>query len=71
MKNYGYKPDLESPEDYKFGAWKLPEEPIQNNGQWDYFLPLLENQNLNNIETYNCVSFATTSIFEILHERLY
>ena len=71
IKNYGYKEEVLSPDDYQFGAWKLPTEPIQNNGQWDYFLPFLENQNLNNIETYNCVSFATTSILEILHERLY
>lgn len=70
MKNYGYLEEELSPDDYQFGAWKLPEEPIQNTGNWDYFLPVLENQNIAT-ETNGCVSFTTTSILEILHKKLY
>ena len=65
---YGYKPDIESPEDYKFGGFNFPTQPLQENGQWDDHLPAVEQQNIN-FETNGCVSFATTSIIEILHKR--
>ena len=70
MKNYGYKPDIEKIDDYKFGGFSFPDKVLKEDGQWDEFLPELENQNINGIETNGCVSFATTSIIEILFERL-
>ena len=66
--NYGFlKPEIK-PEDYILGAGKLPEEVLQPNGNWLLFLPLFEAQK-KKTESYNCVSFATTSSLEVLMKR--
>ena len=72
MKNYGFQQDTLAPEDYIFGGKvQLGGEVLQPDGQWNEYLPDVEIQNLNGIEPFACVSFATLNIVEILERRLY
>lgn len=64
--NYGYIAPTLRPEDFVFGANKLGDAPVNPGGQWDAWLPSPEDQNLNGIEPYACVSFATNNALEIL-----
>lgn len=70
MKNYGFIPDTIKPEDYVFGASPVPPTIFQENGQWDEFLPTIERQNINGVETYNCTAFGTLNCIETLIRRV-
>ena len=70
IKNYGLKFDIQKPEDYVFGA-NLPMEEINPSGDWSEFLPVKEFQNLNNIETYACVTFTILNCIQILIKKQY
>ena len=72
--NFGLKLDPIQEKDYVFGAAKeltLGGEVLQPDGQWDPYIPPNEIQNLNGIEPFACVSFATTNCVEVLERRLY
>ena len=68
---YGYIAPVQKPEDYVFGAGKLPEENLQPDGQWDAYIPEGELQNLNNVEPFACVTFGTFNAAETLIKRKY
>lgn len=69
-KNFGLIIDKREPEDYVFGGMgNLGGAVLQENGQWDEYLPLFERQNINGVETYACASFGTLSAIEILLKR--
>lgn len=58
--------------DYVFGGYtKIAGVPLQENGQWDPFLPVTELQHYNGFDTSACVTFATLTCVEILHKRIY
>lgn len=70
MKNYGFKPDVIKPEDYVFGASSpIATPPINPGGQWDAYLPAIERQNINGVETYNCTGFGTLNCIEVLIKK--
>ena len=71
-KNYGFRPDIENPDDYILGGSSpLPLEVLQASGDWTPHLPLKEFQNLNAIEPYACVAFTILNCVEILIKRKY
>lgn len=66
----------QKPEDYIMGATSPIEKVVlQENGQWDGFLPIVEIQRLPDNqyeqESYMCVSFSNQNCKEILHKRKY
>lgn len=67
--NYGYVPDVRKPEDYIFGASPIKGEVLQEDGQWDAFLPSDEIQLKSGVETCNCTGFGTLNALEVLHKR--
>jgi len=67
--NYGFIADTIAPEDYRFGAISSP--ILQENGQWDDFLPEVELQRKNGVETMACTSFGTLNCVETLLKRLF
>src|SRR3990167_2911186 len=69
IKNYGYKPPIVKPEDWVLGGGMIPDEVLQENGNWLAFLPLFEKQNKFGTETFACTNFATSSIIETLQKR--
>ena len=71
MKNYGFIEPVIKPEDYVFGDGKTGSEVLRPDGQWDSFLPADEYQSRPSLETYNCTSFGTTNLCEILLKRKY
>ncbi len=71
VKQYGYLPDEIKDEDYILGGLNLPTDILQENGQWDDFLPLVEIQRNEKFETYNCTAFGTLNCLEILFKRLF
>ena len=71
LKNYGFLGRGETPNDWVFGSDKqIGSEVLQNNGQWDSYLPQNEIQN-NKVETMACVSFSALNCLEILFKRKY
>jgi len=69
---HGFQPDTITDENYIFGGYtKLPEEILQPNGQWDEFLPEIEFQERNGLETMNCVVYGTLNALEALFKRLF
>jgi len=75
-KNPGFSEKLEikdsTEEDYQFlGATKLSSQVLQSNGDWSDFLPKLEVQRNQFLDTYSCTNFALCNVMEILHKRLY
>lgn len=70
-KNYGLIIEPRQPEDYLFGGHtKLGNKVLQEDGQWDNYLPLPEAQSIS-IETQACVSFSVLNCAEMLIKRLY
>lgn len=55
--------------DYVFGAGQVSDEILQEDGQWDEFLPDNETQT-KQIESFNCTSFGTNNCLEILSRKL-
>ncbi len=69
--NHGYIKDERKPEDYIFGASSLSQEILQEDGQWDKFLPPDDFQCERGVETYNCSGYGTAACLEILMRRLF
>ena len=70
--SYGLIIEKPLPEDYVFGsATKIDEKIINSSGDWTDFLPKIEYQKKNGVETMSCVSFGTLSIIEILAKYIY
>ncbi len=70
-KNYGLVTPEILPEDYIFGASQLPTIVLQDNGQWPDLLVPHEQQNLSDVETSNCVSFGSTTAWEMIIKQEY
>jgi hypothetical protein len=69
---HGFIADEIKDEDYVFcGYTKIPQIVLQEDGQWDIFLPVPEYQERNGLETYNCVAYGTLNCIETLILRLY
>lgn len=72
MKNYGLLIKEPEPEAFVLGGVVSLDKVIcQEDGQWDAFLPDYEPQRKGDIETYNCTSFGTLNLLEILFRKLY
>jgi hypothetical protein len=72
MKNYGFIAPVITPDNFVLGASNsLVKVVLQSDGQWDAYLPEKEFQNLNYIETYNCTSFGTCNVVEMLFKKIY
>ncbi len=69
--DHGFIPDQIKSEDYIFGGFQIPQIVLQENGQWDEFLPVPEYQRKNGLETMNCTSYGTLNAFETLFMKLY
>lgn len=70
--NYGYiKPKIDSNHYILGGYNSLPKEILQPDGQWDKNIPSPESQERCFIETYNCTSFGTLNVFEILFRKMF
>jgi len=69
--NHGLIIEPPTETDYIFGGGKLGDLPLNPSGDWSDYLPPNEIQNLNGIEPYACVSFATLNCVEILERKLY
>ena len=69
--NYGYLEDEIQPEDYVLGSLQLPTEVIQDDGQWDAFIPTDEIQRNEYFDTYNCTGYGTLNALEFLFKRLF
>lgn len=68
--NYGFvEPKIDSTH-YVFGSGLLAGEVLQENGQWDDYLPEVELQYEPDFDTYNCTGFGTTNAIETLLKRL-
>lgn len=72
MKNYGFVPPIFEDNHFVLGGVNsLVKVVLQSDGQWDNYLPEKEIQNINGVETYNCTSFGTCNIFEMLFKKVY
>jgi len=69
--DYGFIPDILEADHYVFGSQELSDNVLNFTGQWDKYLPAIELQEKNMVETYNCVSFGTLNAVEILHKFLF
>ena len=71
LGRYGLKLDLPKDGDYILGGvTKLGKQVLQEDGQWDAFLPLPEYQALG-IETQACTVFGTLSACEMVIKKKY
>ena len=70
VKNYGFAPKPILPDQYVFGAGKIPEVVLQADGQWDKFLPVFEKQYTDKLETFGCTVFGTLNAREILKIKI-
>jgi hypothetical protein len=70
-KNYGFKPDTIEPDHYIFGGENIPDEILQPDGNWSQFLPAVEYQKKNGLETMNCSVYGTENAIETLMKRKY
>jgi len=68
---HGFLPDIQKTEDYVLGGAELPTEVLQENGQWDIYLPENELQRRNGLETMNCNKYGTLNCIEVLILRLF
>ena len=71
IKHYGFVTPEILPEDFVLGGSKLPTTVLRPDGQWPELLVPHEQQNLFDKETYNCVSFASSTIWEMLIKYQY
>ena len=69
--NYGFIIDEKDKRDFQFGDGKLTAEVLQEDGQWDNFLPVYEAQSKNGFESMNCWNFGTHNCIETLLKRKY
>lgn len=71
-KNFGFIEPITSPDDYVFGAGNVQSEILQENGQWDEYLPKDETQLFKDrTDTYNCTAYGTLNCLEVLFRRLF
>ena len=71
-KGHGFIADIQKPEDYQFGGiTKLSGEILQPTGQWGEFLPQVELQVRNGLETMNCTVYGTLNCIEALLDLQY
>ena len=70
-KGHGLIIETPTPQDFIFGGSNIPYEILQPTGKWDKFLPIVEKQRKNGLETMACATYATLNVLEILHNRLY
>lgn len=72
IKNYGFKIDeVKDPDAYILGGLtSLPKIVLQNDGQWDKYLPIEENQ-APSWETFACTCYGTTSAIEVLLKKIH
>src|SRR3990167_3110835 len=71
MRNYGFIAPIFKDEDYLFGDANIPDEILCPDGDWRPWLPDIEVQNVNKVETYNCTAFGTTNAIEIFLLKKY
>lgn len=71
IKQRGFVADNITPDQYVFGSEQLGGEVLQEDGQWDDYLPEKEIQRKNRVETMSCVSFGTLNCLETLFKRVY
>lgn len=72
LKNYGLVIEEPRAQDYRFlGATEIPFKVLQEDGQWDEYLPTIEYQKYSWGDSYGCVTFSALNCLEILHNRLY
>jgi hypothetical protein len=70
VKERGYIPSVEVPEDFKLGAAnELGGIPLVPDGQWEKWLAPKEAQNTNGVESMNCTSYGTTHALATLMAR--
>ncbi len=67
-QNHGFQaPEYIAPEHYVLGASELPQEILRPDGQWHDFVPDIEVQKKNGLETMNCTNYGTLNCIETLH----
>ena len=71
MKKYGFKKPVIDKTHYFQGDGNVPRVVLQEDGNWEQFLPDPEEQNRRGIETYDCTGFAILNGIETLFLRLY
>ncbi|NQS88354.1 hypothetical protein HQ584_00980 [Patescibacteria group bacterium] len=69
-KKYGFIPPEIVSEDFWFGSKKLGSKIINPSGDWQRYLPVMEQQNIL-FEPSACVSFGITSALEMIHNLLW
>lgn len=67
--NDGYVHEELKEEDYTVGASPLFKKVLQENGQWDEYLPAEERQHGRSIETMSCTCFGLMNVLETLFRR--
>ena len=69
--NYGFiEPKIEKDKDYFLGGFRsAPFEILQENGQWDEFLPPIEIQHNKIFDSSNCTGYGTLNALEFLMQR--
>lgn len=70
LKNYGFIPDVVTPDQYTFGA-QLSPTVYQKNGQWDKYLPITEVQRNEYFDTHNCTAYGSLNQIEIFVKRVF
>lgn len=69
-QNHGFiAPENITEDHYVLGSSPLPQEVLQADGQWLTFIPGLEVQNRNGLETMNCSNYGTLNGIETLQIR--
>lgn len=73
--NHGFIDDVITPDNYSsgdiLGGGSLEQKVLQPNGNWLEFLPKLEVQNRNGLETYGCTGYGTLNAIEILAKKVF
>lgn len=64
-------PDKKDKRDYQFGDGRLMAEVLQENGQWDEYIPDYEAQSNQYFDTMHCWVFGTLNCLETLLRRKY
>lgn len=74
-KGHGFIAPEDNPEDYVFGSaelgFRFPYEVLEEDGDWEIYLPKFERQARTGLETSNCTGYGTLNCLEILLRRKY
>ena len=68
-KRYGFKEPVFDPNAYHFGGGLIPDDVLQADSSWLGYLPDLEIQNVNGVETEDCTGFGMTNAVEMYLKR--